>query len=130
MRLLPLLVVAVSPFALNSCKKGEPVPKLIKDELVKVGYDYQVKGSIHNPSKSAMKDVKVRYLVWRKFKGVKDDRWGEITERTGGEVTAQINYLPAGETVEFTAIGSERVPTYVDTVPDPLQAEIEAKWAD
>ena len=102
----------------------------MKDELVEVGYRYQVKGAIHNPSKYPMKDVKVRYLVWKKFKGVHDERWGPITERTGGEVLAEIKYLPAGQTVEFTAVGTEPVQTYTNTLPDPLEAEIEAKWAD
>lgn len=131
MRLLPLLAVAVSPFALNSCTKGEPVPKIVKSELVDVGNgEGQVKGIINNPSKHPMKDIKLRFMVWGRLKGKNDPQYGSITSRTGGEAVAEINYLPPGAMVEFIAIGAEEPVRFFRDEPDPLIPEITAKWSD
>jgi len=130
MRLLPLLAIVVSPFVLSTCNKGEPIPKIVKNELVKVGNEYRVKGAIHNPSKQPMQDVKVRYLVWGKLIGKDINAYGSITDREGGEAIAEINYLPPGSIVEFTAIGTAQpIPVYTEGDPDPLVPEVAAKWA-
>ena len=98
--------------------------KIIKDDLFKQGHFYLVKGSIYNPNAKAVKNVVIRYYIWKKFIG-HDDR-GSVVSQGGGLVLAKINYLPPKQTVEFAT--DNGAPVYVDVEPDPLKAEISADW--
>ncbi len=130
-KLFPFLAAAAA-LAVTSCgDKGEAAPKIVKEELIALRGNYEVHGSIHNPSKYPMKDVEVRYLVWGQHKVAPGgDDLGMTVKRTGGEVKAAVKYLPPGETVEFKAVGAEEVPVYDIAKPEPLKAEIKAAWAE
>jgi hypothetical protein len=98
-----------------------------------------VKGSIYNPNDKGVKNVVIRYYIWKKFMG--KDGYGLIIKVTGGLETARIKYLPPKQTVDFTTgevvpeieltSGSRTkvlasVQRYVK--PDPIEAEISAEW--
>jgi hypothetical protein len=127
-----LFALVASPFAYGNgqaskkttVKNAGSTLKIIKDDLFKQGHFYLVKGSIYNPNAKAVKNVVIRYYIWKKFIG-HDDR-GSVVKRGGGLVLARINYLPPKQTVEFTTDAG--APIYVDVEPDPLKAEISADW--
>lgn len=137
----PLLILAASAVALlvSGCGKGDPQPRIVKEELVTDSKSqsyfppYQVRGSVHNPTKHTMKDVTICYRVWEKFKGM-DARLAEgvaaSSRRTGDAAYAHIKTLAPGETVDFLAVGHPPVPNYEKWKPDPIKAEITAKWAE
>ncbi|HEY1938415.1 MAG TPA: hypothetical protein VGJ33_10820 [Candidatus Angelobacter sp.] len=76
----------------TAAKSAGSTLKIIKGGLFKQGSFYLVKGSIYNPNAKAVKNVIIRYYVWKKFFG-HDDR-GSIVKQGGGVVIARINYLP------------------------------------
>jgi hypothetical protein len=108
----------------TTVKSAGSTLKIVKDDLFKQGGFYLVKGSIYNPNAKAVKNVVIRYYIWKKFIG-HDDR-GSTVKQGGGLVLARINYLPPKQTVEFTT--DSGAPVYVDVEPDPLKAEITAEW--
>lgn len=108
----------------TAVKSAGSTLKIVKDDLFKQGGFYLVKGSIYNPNAKAVKNVVIRYYIWKKFIG-HDDR-GSVVKQGGGLVVAKINYLPPKQTVEFTT--DSGAPVYVDVEPDPLKAEITAEW--
>jgi hypothetical protein len=108
----------------TAVKSAASTLKIVKDGLFKQGSFYLVKGSIYNPNAKAVKNVVIRYYIWKKFIG-HDDR-GSIVKQGGGLVIARINYLPPKQTVEFTT--DDGAPVYVDVEPEPLKAEITAEW--
>src|ERR1700677_410303 len=67
--------------------------RIVKDELVERGGWYSVKGSVYNPNSKAVKNVVIRYYVWKKFMGHDDINRGSIVKQTGGLCTATIKYL-------------------------------------
>ena len=107
--------------------------RIVKDDLVEVDvpvrFAYIVKGSIYNPNNEAVKNVVIRYYIWKKWMG-KDDpqnQYGSIIRETGGLVSATIKYLPPKQIVEFTASGSA---FRRKELPDPINAEITAERDD
>jgi hypothetical protein len=103
--------------------------KIIKDELLERGTFYFVKGIIHNPNNESVKNVKIQYLIWKKWMG--QDGHGTIIRDTGGLVQSLIKYIPPKQSVEFTAIGDNTAPVMTvksGLLPDPLDAEIVAEW--
>lgn len=119
---LPLMAALL----LGGCDTSPKALEVVKDELHKVGYNYEVRGEIHNPRQEPVRDVRVSYEVWGKYKGKPNPDYGQIIEETGGRVEASIRYIPAGATVEFTATGVAPV-LMADSVhqPDPLTPVIE-----
>lgn len=137
----PLLILAglTATLLISACGKGDPQPRIVKAELVTDASSdsyfppYQVKGSIQNPTKHAMKDVVICYRVWGKLKGAKatpNDGIAASSRKTGDAAYAHIKTLAPGETVAFTAVGHPPVPNYEKMKPDPIKAEVTAKWVD
>ena len=90
-----------------------------------------MKGTIYNPNARAVKNVIVRYYIWKKWMG--KEGYGFVIKATGGLVVATIKYIPPKQSVEFTATGDDNAP--VRTVesgprPEPIDAEIVAEWAE
>jgi hypothetical protein len=108
--------------------------KIVDDNLVKVdqgecvGCLYAVKGRIYNPNSDGVRNVSVRYYIWKKWMG--KDGHGSLIKERGGLVWATIKYLPPKQTVEFTAIGPSAVVMTEQSglLPDPINAEITAEW--
>jgi hypothetical protein len=110
--------------------------KIVNDNLIKVddgdcrGCLYNVKGSIYNPNDEGVKNVVIRYYIWKKWMG--KDGHGLGIKKLGGLVSATIKYLPPKQTVEFTAV-SRYAPVMTresGLLPDPINAEITAEWED
>jgi hypothetical protein len=123
--LLLMSLCATSAF----CKDSSPKLKIIKDGLFEFNNFYFVKGSVYNPSDKAVKNVVIKYYIWKKWMG-KDDH-GSIIKNTGGLVTSTIKYIPPKTSVEFTASGDNNAPVMTiesGLLPDPLNAEITAEW--
>ncbi len=108
--------------------------KIVNDDLVKVndgdciGCFYAVKGSIYNPNSDGVKNVVVRYYIWKKWMG--KDGHGSAIKETGGLVSATIKYLPPKQTVDFMAT-SHDAPVMSEKsglMPDPISAEVTAAW--
>jgi len=133
-----LAVVAVCTPIARSDDQPERKPagstlRIINDNLVKVNDGdcinclYAVKGSIYNPNSDAVKNVVIRYYIWKKWMGKEGNASMTVT---GGLVTATIKYLPPKQTVDFTAT-SRNAPVMTPAsgkVPDPISAEITAEW--
>ena len=108
---------------------ADPGLKIIKDDLLEHSNFYFVKGIIHNPNNEPVKNVKIRYLVWKKWMG--QDGHGTIIRDTGGLVQSLIKYIPPKQSVEFTAVGEKTAPVMTvksGLLPDPIAAEIIAEW--
>lgn len=106
-----------------------PELKIVKDDLQALGYFYFVKGIIYNPYSRPVKNVNIRYYVWKKWMG--KDGHGSVIKETGGLVEANIKYIPPKQTVDFTAPANGTAPVMSlesGLVPDPLSAEITAEW--
>lgn len=132
-----LSVIAIcTPIARSYGQSAPPKPagstlKIVNDTLVKVddgdciGCLYAVKGSIYNPNSDGVKNVVVRYYIWKKWMG--KDGHGFAIKETGGLVSAMIKYLPPKQTIDFIAT-SHNAAVMVHDVPDPISAEITAEW--
>ena len=99
--------------------------RIVRASLLENGNFYFVKGSIYNPNSMAVKNVVIKYYVWKKWMG--QDGYGLRIKQTGGLVLANIKYLPPKQTVEFTATGGNNAPVMVlqsGLMPDPLNAEM------
>jgi hypothetical protein len=115
-------------------KPAGPTLRIVNDKLIKVDYGdcpgcmYAVKGSIYNPNNDGVKNVVIKYYIWKKWMG--KDGHGSAIKETGGLVSATIKYLPPKKTVEFTATSRNAPVMSADTglVPDPINAEITADW--
>lgn len=126
--LVALLCTVASAIAQEKAQEKEAgsALKVVSDSLQKDGNFYFVKGSVYNPTDTAVKKVVIKYYIWKKWMG--QDGHGSRIKQTGGLVTANIKYLPPKQIVEFTAIGGDNAPVMVRDVPDPLNAEITAEW--
>jgi hypothetical protein len=108
--------------------------RIVNDQLIEVdkgdcrGCLYAVKGSIYNPNIDGVRDVVVRYYIWKKWMG--KDGYGSIIKDTGGLVSATIKYLPPRQTVDFVATSQNAgvMGSKSGLLPDPISAEITAKW--
>ncbi len=112
-----------------SAKNAGATLRIVKDSLSDSEEFYVVKGAIYNPNNRGVKNVVIKYYVWKKFMGHDDVKRGSIVKETGGLTIAKINYLPPKQTVEFTTSDSSAV-KYMDMKPDALNAEITAEWDD
>jgi hypothetical protein len=113
--------------ASSAAKDAGTTLKIVKDSLSDAGDFYVVQGAIYNPNNRGVKNVVIKYYIWKKFMGQDDAKRGSLVKRTGGLTMAKINYLPPKQTVEFTTSDSSAV-KYLDVKPDPLSAEITAEW--
>jgi hypothetical protein len=109
-----------------------PVLKIIQDSLQKQGgYSYLVKGTVYNPHDKAVKNVVIKYYIWKKYMNCTPVIGQCKRLQTGGLVTANLKYLPPKQSVDFTAT-QESASCCADElpneVPDPLMAEITAEW--
>jgi len=110
-------------------KSAKPELKIIKDELFERGNFYFVKGVIYNPNSRPVKNVEIKYYIWRKWMG--KDGHGTVIKDTGGLVQTNIKYIPPKQSVEFNAIGGTNAPVMTaesGLLPDPLDAQITAEW--
>jgi hypothetical protein len=110
-------------------KANDPELKIIKDALLENGNFYFVKGTIYNPNSKAVKNVVIKYYIWKKWMG--QDGHGTMIRDTGGLVSANIKYIPPKQSVDFTAVGDSHAPVMTlesGLLPDPLDAEVTAEW--
>ena len=109
-------------------KPAGPTLRIVKDTLIDSDNFYIVKGNIYNPNNDGVKNVVIKYYVWKKWMG--KDGHGSAIKETGGLVSAKIKYLPPKQTVDFVANdGTAPVMTPESgLVPDPISAEITADW--
>jgi hypothetical protein len=108
---------------------GKPVLKIIKDDLYERGNFYFVKGVVYNPQNRPVKNVEIRYYIWKKWMG--QNGHGTVIRDTGGLVQATVKYIPPKQSVEFTATGGDNAPVMTvesGLLPDPLDAQITAEW--
>lgn len=98
---------------------GEPAAlEIVKQDLWRSGRGYEVRGKICNPRKEAVRNVRVSYDLHGKG-------WGNAPKgQKVGSVGDSIKYIPAGGTVDFTAIGTTPL-MKEDFIMDPLAAKIE-----
>jgi hypothetical protein len=131
--LLTILVFSLPIFTQEKPKAEARKPagstlRIVKDALVKDDTFYSVKGSIYNPKDDGVKNVVIKYYIWKKYMG--KDGYGSAIKETGGLVSVSIKYLPPKQTVDFTAT-SRNAPVMTPEsglVPDPISAEITAEW--
>jgi hypothetical protein len=124
------------PAVRSDRKSAASTLKIVNDQLIKVddsdcrGCLYAVKGSIYNPNADGVKNVVIRYYIWKKFMG--KDGHGAALKSSGGLILATIKYLPPKQTVEFTAFGPSAPVMTLQSglLPEPITAEITAEWDD
>jgi hypothetical protein len=127
-----LFCVLAALCALDSCtpsaKDAGPTLKIVKDALYERNDMYFVKGTVYNPNVRAVKDVEIRYYIWKKWRG--KDGYGSLIKSTGGLVEATFRYIPPKGSVEFEATGDNAPVMTVESglLPDPLAPEITADW--
>src|ERR1039457_3181114 len=135
--IVALSVIAVCASVAQSDDKPErkaagSTLRIVNDSLVKVNDGdcinclYAVKGSIYNPNSDGVKNVVIRYYMWKKWQG--KDGEGSLIKETGGLVSATIKYLPPKQTLEFTATSRNAGVKINGQEPDPISAEITAEW--
>lgn len=109
-------------------KDSQPQLKIVKDELREAGNFYYVTGVVYNPYERGVKNVVIKYYIWKKWMG--RDGHGSVIKETGGLVKAELKYLPPKQSVEFTATGGDAPVMSKESglEPDPLSAEITAEW--
>lgn len=125
------LLVASAPCVLGQASTRKPAGstlRIVQDTLVVNGYFYDVKGSIYNPNNDAVKNVVIKYYVWKKLMG--KDGHGSVPKETGGLVSATLKYLPPKQIVDFTATSHNAAVMTPESglSPDPINAEISADW--
>jgi len=111
-----------------------PALKIIQDSLHKQGeYSYLVKGTIYNPHDKAVKNVVIKYYIWKKYMNCTTPTYGQCKRlQTGGLVMANLKYVPPKQSVDFTATQEsanccpDELPN--NELPDPLVADITAEW--
>jgi len=115
--------------ATEAAEGASPQIRIIKNDLINRDNFYMVRGVVYNPNTKAVKNVAIRYYIWKKWMGQKDQ--GIVIRDTGGLVRAVINYMPPKSSVEFVATGGDNAPVMSvqsGLLPDELQAEISAQW--
>ena len=122
-----VMLCALVSGAGSSTDAGQTL-KIVKEELRERSDLYLVKGIIYNPSARAVKDVSIRYYIWKKWQGKPGH--GMAIQATGGLVEATIKYIPPKGSVDFEATSSYAPVMTVESglLPDPLAAEITASW--
>jgi hypothetical protein len=108
-------------------KPAKPSPMIVKDSMVEKGGNYSVEGVVYNPDTKPIKNVVIKYRIWKKWLG--QDGHGAAVKETGGLVTANVKAIPPKQSTEFTATGGSNAPVVEGQTPDPLEAEISADWA-
>jgi len=127
--LIAAALVIPTPSAHAQRKSAKPELKIIKDDLLERGNFYFVKGVVYNPNNQPVKNVEIRYYIWKKWMG--QDGHGTVIRDTGGLVQSTIRYIPPKQSVEFTTTGGTNAPVMTiesGKLPDPLNAEITAEW--
>ena len=120
--------ITVSPTSIVA-KESTPLLKIVKDSLLDLDNFYFVRGVIYNPYDRPVKNVVIKYYIWKKWMGREDH--GFVVKEHGGLVTSTIKYLPPKQSVEFTASGDHTAPVMTPesgVLPDPIDAEISAEW--
>lgn len=129
------LLVAACAFAQDTKPESKPVRKpagstlrIVKDALVADGNFWAVKGSINNPNGDGVKNVVIKYYIWKKWMG--KDGHGSAIKDTGGLVIATLKYLPSKQTIDFVATSrnAPRMTEESGLLPEPIEAEITAEW--
>jgi len=131
--LVLFMLLCVASFA---AAQGHPKLKIIKEGLFTKcdrltdcpNCLYFVKGTVYNTNETPVKNVRISYYIWKKFKG--DASKGLILKETGGLVTASIKYIPPKSAVEFIADSDDAPVFTIESAirPDPLNAIITAEW--
>jgi hypothetical protein len=108
---------------INSPAPAIPVPRIIQETLFRQHDFYGIRGTAFNPTDRGMKNVVIKYYLFKSHMGKPNE--GILVQTTGGLVEAQLRYLPPKIPVEFTAY-SENAPTGGRT-PE-IEPEITAEW--
>jgi hypothetical protein len=98
---------------------------IVNDQLMESpdGFHYRVVGKIYNSSDKALVNVYIVYNIWKKYYPN-----GSLVKETDGQVSARIKYLPPRQMVDFVAAGN--APIFSSSQPEPIQAEINAEFAE
>lgn len=132
LRVWPLFILSVLFMVLCMLpvfgKDNNPKLKIINDGLFEYNNFYLVKGTVYNPNDKAVKNVVIKYYIWKKWMG--QDGHGSLIKDTGGLVVSTIKYIPSKTSVAFTASGQNAPVMTVESglLPDPVNAEITAEW--
>lgn len=104
------LIVCVGAGLLVVPKIMTPQPlEIIKKELWKNGNnDYSVKGQVFNPRKAAVRNVSITF----KMMETKVSANESTTKAPRGKAFVMLDYIPAGATVDFTALCDVRPARY------------------
>lgn len=98
-----LIIVLGLALALGGCREGKPAPlEIVKAELgtrKTFGTDGEFRGSVHNPRKTPARGVVVKCEVF--MLDLLDQTEEGKKPKPLRTMTARIDYLPAGATVEF-----------------------------
>ena len=101
--LLAVVGLLALPWILEAAK---PAPlEMVKKELWRAAGRYEVRGQIFNPRKEPARNVELSFAIWQAKLGHGDD----VIRIPAGDAEARIDYLPAGKTVDFTAVSAVRV---------------------
>lgn len=99
--------------------------EIINDELYAYGNFYFIKGIVINTGNKALKNVTIKYYIWKKRMG--KNGHGSIIRDTGGLVISTIKYLPSNIPIDFTTKLNENAPIMTKSsglLPDTLNAKI------
>jgi hypothetical protein len=104
--LLLLIVAALGMSAQQrkpSAKARRPVPalKIIQDSLHQSEYEYFVKGTVYNPHDKAVKNVVIKYYIWKKLMGAEDSK---LTQQDAEAVKAKLKSEIAAYREQIEAI--------------------------
>ena len=92
------VIIIVLPGIMAATK---PAPmELVKKELWKVAGHYEVRGQIYNPRKDPARNITVSF----KLSASELAREDKIIRVPKGDANATLDYIPAGKTVDFTAV--------------------------
>ena len=108
MTLLLILLFTQNVVPVRAAAQEPPKLKIVKDELRQRSNFYYVTGTVYNPSDKGVKNVLIKYYIWKKWMG-KDGHGSRIRE-TGGLIVASLKFIPPKQSVDFTTAPSDNAP--------------------
>jgi hypothetical protein len=99
------------------------IPRIIQESLFRQNDFYGIRGTVFNPTDRAMKNVTIKYYLYKSHMGKPNE--GLVVHDTGGLVEARLAYLPPKTPIDFVAY-SENAPTG-GRIPE-IASEITAEW--
>lgn len=98
---IALITMVAIKTAGNSASAQPLKLEIVKRELWKIRGTYQVKGQIHNPKKEPSRGVALTFKI-SEYRLIGN----KMSKKPLGEADAVIDYIPAGATVDFTAMSN------------------------